>query len=126
MLRIKKNQNESVWISYSNEAEFLIRPLTASSVEKIRKQFVKSKIGNKNGEVTIIEVVDDEKFNDALIDYIIEDWKGIGDEDGNDLDCNLENKKLVMDISEISEFILTAAKKLPMLSKNKIEAEIKN
>lgn len=129
MLCIRKNnKKEPVWCEYQEGVEFLVSPLTGTIIEEIKKPFIKNSIGTNpiTKEIEIIEKVDDEKYSDAITDYLIQEWKGIGDDQENILACNLENKKAVMDVADISNFIFESAKKIPTLSAKKVNEELGN
>jgi hypothetical protein len=132
MLCIRKNRkNDPVWCEYEAGVEFLINPLTGTVVEELRKPFIKRSIGT-NPETKQVEVreamskEDEDKFNDVIIDYVIADWKNVYDEDEVLLECNLENKKAAMDISDIASFVFASARAIPTLSAKKVEDELGN
>lgn len=128
MIYIKKNKEESMWCKFSEDVSFLIRPLTANILEKIKKPFIKKSFQlNKNNEMEAVEtIVDQDLYNDAFIDYLIEDWKGVVDEDDNSVDCKLLNKKEVMDLADVFNFVSEMAKKIPGCSAKKLEKELGN
>lgn len=129
MLIIRKNKEmNAVWCEYEEGVEFLIGPLTSIKVLDLRSQCEKSIIvtNAKTKEPEIKDEIDHEKYNDLLIDYLIQDWKGVKDELENDLECILENKKEAMNIPELSEYIIDMGKKLPKLSNKQLEGELGN
>lgn len=89
-----------------------IRPLSVDIINSLRKRHR-----------------DEKKLNDALIDHVLESFDGIGDEKGDLLEVNLENKKRVMNIAGVdgrqgaADIIFNEAKKLALEIK---EEEIKN
>jgi hypothetical protein len=131
MLCIKKNKDESVWCDYPGikDVSFKIRPLTTKTIENIKKPFIVKKLqmNSINREMEIIEIVSDEEaYNQAIIDYLIEDWKGVVDEDENPVECNTENKKEIMNIFGVATFIFEAAKQIPTYSNKRLKGEVKN
>lgn len=114
MLKIntKDNQEEGRWVEYVEGVEFKVRPLTASTIKKLRKPFVtlRMKPDPRSGQMMQVEDFNKkEEFEDALNDYIIEDWKGVGDQAGNLLEATIENKKKILDNIPIRDFIWAAA-----------------
>ena len=115
MLKIKKEgSTEGKWFKYSDGVEFKIRPLTGTVMRELRKTAVKinMELDPKTRRMIPVEDVNDEKLEEALADYILEDFKGVGDEAGNVFEPTLENKKLIMDQLPLKDFIWAAAQSL--------------
>lgn len=114
MLKIKTGEAEGKWFKYADGVEFKIRPLTGNVLREIRKPAVKvsMQVDPKTRRMIPIEDVDDDKFDEAVTDYILEDFKGVGDDNGNLFEPTLENKKLIMDQLPLRDFIWSAAQSL--------------
>lgn len=115
MLKIKKTgSTEGKWFKYADGVEFKIRPLTGNILREVRKSATTTRMqfDSKSGRMMQIEDVNEVKFDEAVTDYILEDLKGVGDEEGNLFEPTLENKKLVMDQLSLKDFIWSAAQSL--------------
>lgn len=116
MLKIKKStdKEEGRWFKYAAGVEFKIRPLTGNILREIRKASSTTSMqpDPKTRRMVAVEDVNDEKFDEAVTDYILEDFKGVGDEEGNLFDPTIENKKRIMDQLPLRDFIWSAAQSL--------------
>jgi hypothetical protein len=101
---------------YVEGVAFWVRPLTRSKLRELRRGCVNASM-EPNPLTRIMEPVerlDDTKFEDALCDYLLEKWEGIGDADGNPLSPTLENKKRVLDQTDLYDFVWSKARSLDM------------
>jgi hypothetical protein len=125
MLKLEKKtvESEGRWFEYAPGVEIKIRPLTGDILREIRKPAVKTKmeVDQRSRKMIPVETVDDVLLDDLVTDYLIEDFKGIGDSASHALEVNLASKKLILDQIPLKEFIWASAQSLD------IEAEqIKN
>lgn len=114
MLKLEGIKEGGNWFSYAEGVEFKIRPLTTAILRDLRKQVsVKRMLPDaRTGKFVPTEEVDDDKFNDVVSEYLIEDFKGIGNAEGELLPVTLENKKLILDKIPLRDFIWNAAQSL--------------
>lgn len=110
-----KLKPESVWISgddkgfdgtelkvYSKEERaqigFLLNPYTSEKVREIQK-LCKKEVATDG--LSIQELLGDnsdtERAREEALSYIVQDWRGILDEDGLELECTKENIILLAD-----------------------------
>ena len=79
-----------------DKVSFLINPLTDEVYSGLREKYTTEKVetvfvqGRRETQRTT--QVDNDGLNEALIDYIVKDWKGVVDEGGKELPCTRENK----------------------------------
>lgn len=124
MLKISKTENAAGrWIDYTDGVAFKVRPLTGTVLRDLRKQVstIRMAPDPKSGKFVPFEEIDDEKFNDIMSDYLLEDYRGIGDETGEVLAVTLENKKLILNQIALKDYIWNAAQALDFE-----EAKVKN
>ena len=97
---------EGEWCKYNEEVEFLIRP------------FPNSKAPSKmNNELSIGE------YNWAIFRECVLDWRGVEDQEGNPLKCDMVNKQKVFDLdNKIFDFVFENQNSI----KNRQEIEVKN
>lgn len=94
--------DEGVWVEYDEEVSFKIRYLSPETTRKIRKSFLKSKYRRHEK----VEEIDEDGFNDALINHMIIDWKGI-EFDGKPAKCDIINKKMLVDLyGDVGIFVI--------------------
>lgn len=79
MIKVNSKANKSKWITHPEEKslEMLIRPLSLYALQKLPDGTGENFTG--------------QDFCDIFV-YAVEDWKGIGDENGEKLICNRDNK----------------------------------
>jgi len=79
-----------------DKVSFLINPLTDEVYSELRERYTTEKVetvfvqGRRETQRTT--QVDNDGLNEALIDYIVKDWKGVVDEKERELPCTRENK----------------------------------
>lgn len=123
VIKMADERDDGVWFDYegAEEVKFCIRQLGAAKFEEIKGQFSK-KVVRKNG----IEIkVNEQGFQNALIDYILCDWNGLVTSNGTKLDVTKEHKLIVMDNLDISTFIWESSKKLEEIEVDELEDEKK-
>jgi hypothetical protein len=117
MLKIAKADSvQSRQFQYTAGVDFWVRPLTRSKLRELRKQCVIVTM-EPNPVTRVMEPVerlDEAKFEDALCEYLLEKWEGIGDTDGNPLPVTLENKKRILDQTDLYDFVWSKARSLDM------------
>lgn len=128
-----ENWPEGVWVKFAEGAELKIRKLSVDVFQELRKPFVRTEMvhDKKTHRFVPGEKMDKEsedKFNDAVIDFLIEDQKGFGDENGNAFMSppTLDNKKALLNAPEISDFIWSFAGSLEIAEADKIQEETGN
>lgn len=112
---------EGRWFTYSGDIEFLVRPLTASVMRDIEKQSQTGRNVLDPKTKKWIPEVDDAKKDDLLTDYLVQDWRCVVDENDAALPVNLENKKKVLNLLPVFDFVWqcgTSLDILPELQKN--------
>ena len=119
---------EGIWGDYCEGVRLKIRKLTSEALRFLRKKHSKTvmELDPRTRRMMPIEKINDDAFEDALTDYLIEDYEGIGDEAGNVLPLNLESKMLIMDKLPLREWIWSFAQTLEVAEAEEKEAAIKN
>lgn len=117
MLKITKASGDGRWFAYQEGVEIKIRPLTGTILRDLRKQAAVSRmeLDPKTRRMIPVEDIDEDKMESILADYLIEDWKGIGDDEGNPMAVTQENKHLVLDQPLIRDFVWGAAQSLDII-----------
>lgn len=118
-LVVDKNKNEEgKWVEYEEGVKLKVRPLYASTTRKIRSKCVSVKNTRRGRE----EILNDDKFEEEMADYLLEDWEGVVDESGNELECTRENKIALLDIQDVASFVFNTAREAELNA----DAEVKN
>lgn len=116
MLKLKKSADNQVgkWFTFSEGVELKIRPLNGDALKTIRKDAttVRMEMDSRSRKMTPVDDVDSEKLEAGIEAYILEDWKGIGDESGAPLEVNTENKRLILNQIALRDFCWSAAQAL--------------
>lgn len=117
----RETADEASWHTFAEDdgngsVEFLVAPwvrTTQSDIDKLAKdkKYVESLnipwellprgTGNKKLETRVV----------VLAEYLIRDWKGVADKNGNLLECNLVNKVWLMEHDKVQNFVFNAAQK---------------
>ncbi len=93
---IKKKSIVEQWVEWKGDVRLLLRPFAFS-----QGIFVPTN-AKEVAEAMWVQ------FN-----YCIMDWEGIEDEDGNTLECNEENKKLLFDyVEDLLDFVFHKVKEV--------------
>ncbi|TAN40796.1 MAG: hypothetical protein EPN22_17005 [Nitrospirae bacterium] len=120
MLCIKTNideNTEGTWREYTllgQKIRLKIRPDSDAVDKKIRERHKKIK---KVSGMPFTEYAD-EKITEDRIDYLLEDFEGVGDENGKPLEPTLKNKLILMNMNvpsgeiSIAYFVNEESKKL--------------
>ena len=116
MLKLSKRNGstDGKWITYAEGVEFKVRPLTSSVLREIRKSVVKVRmeLDPQSRRMVPVEEVDNEAFDAALADYMIEDFKGISNDKDEPLPLDLSSKQLILDQIALRDFIMATAQAL--------------
>lgn len=80
---------------------FMLRPWAAEIAKKIRQRHIRGfeYVIDSRGRRDKVELLDDNAFFDEMLDYIIAEFEGVGDEAGNPWPVDLEHKKMVIAIA---------------------------
>lgn len=119
MLKIKRiDDDEGKWFLYMPGVEIKVRPLTGSVVKELRKRCstTKMEINPRTRKQEAVEVIDEAALEEALVSYLVEDFKGFGDERGNPLEINESNKALIANNLTLRDFIWSSAQSLDIVS----------
>lgn len=90
-LNLLKTMDDGIWKDYDADVSFKIRPFTP----KIARDTKKANTSSKKDGGKLIEVVNNDRWNIDILDYVIQDWKGIEDGSSNPLSCIRENKVIL-------------------------------
>lgn len=104
-----------------------IRLASAEIMEIINKKCTKKRVEFRRGQRYEVIEEDEKKRSNMLWDYVILNWKGLEDQEGNPIECTTENKiKLMRGSVKFSGFIGDCIEKLSESSSNLKEESEKN
>ena len=117
-----KDMDDGIWVEYQEGVEFKVRYLLPEKIRQLRKNHVKMKM--KRGQLQ--EVVNDDAYNEDLVDYMVVDWKGV-ELKGKPVECNKENKLLLSNVNgNVFLFILDYAEEAQNFFADKEATALKN
>ncbi len=120
---ILREDNPSVWREYQPGVRVKIKPLDKVSMRAFRKKATRVEFVNRQRQ----EVVNDEIFDHLVIRYVVEDWEGIVDPEGQAAPCTDENKDRVADkMINFSAWIMDEAMSLADAAETALEEDVKN
>jgi len=104
--------DDPAWVEWKDGVEILVRPLPVSKTNELRKRATPKKFEFANG-VRVPGQPDNDKYNDLLQEWLVKDWRGILDRDGNEVPCTPENIKAILDhFHELRLFVVMAGRDL--------------
>lgn len=118
-----------------------VRALSSEIMKTIRKRHKKTKMKKDpaSRQLTQVDIFDEEKISDDIIDHILESFEGVqileeieGEDTPVDMEVNLVNKKLlantpsVDDNPSVSDFLFDTAKELAATTTLELEKQVKN
>ncbi|HNU70852.1 MAG TPA: hypothetical protein PKL48_03965 [Thermodesulfobacteriota bacterium] len=114
--------SEGVWHHFKGPIEFCLRPLAPKKLRELRKLATVRKWKRHQ----MMEDVDDDKLEELLNDWMIENWRGLT-KNGQEFPCTTENRKYVMDYCpEISTFIKQMTLITGTVEEEAMEDDLKN
>lgn len=119
---------EGAWGTYQEGVRLKVRKLTNEIMRELRKPFVRveMELDSRSRRMVPVEKVDLEKLDEALSDYLIEDFEGIGNEDGAVLSVDLESKKRIMNQPALNEWVMAFAQSIEVAQAERQRDELKN
>lgn len=117
MLKISKlgfdpaNPPDGVWGTFTEGVELQVRKLTSEVITTLRRQFLTTslELDQSSRRMMPIERLDSAKYNDALTDYLIQDFRGLGDDDGVALPLTLKSKHRILNYLPIRDWVWSFA-----------------
>lgn len=127
------NWPAGVWGTYAPGAQLKVRKMTSEILRELRRPFVhqEMELDKKSGAMVPVDKIspeNNEKYNDVLIDFVLEDHKGFGDDDGNPFPSPLDlmSKKALFNELSVGDWVWGFSRRQEIASDEKKEAEIKN
>ncbi len=119
--------NPGTWFPFEGDARACVRACAGDDLREIRRQCVKRKVEYRNGQRLVYEEIDEDLQSQLLWDFCIIGWEGFVDQNGKDIPCNSEFKKILMGKSiKFSAFIGECMEKINALNKIQAEEAAKN
>ena len=119
--------NESAWAQYRPGVRLKVRPLSSSKREEFEKLATSNRIEFVNGRRQTVKEPDQEKMEELIRDWIVEDWEGLVDQDDNAIPCTKEMKVLILDYHHnMRMFALDTAMDLEDLKEKQQAEDSKN
>lgn len=87
---------KSAWVKWRDGAEFLIEPATLTKIQRIRSKATTHIVTGRGADRAVTEDLDIGKFIQGVAG-LIKDWRGISDQNGNELKCTPEMKIQMLD-----------------------------
>ena len=139
-LSLVMSEKKPVWVEYElfddngnkiAEAEFLVKSLSVSEVNKITKACTvrekKALVEKGKKRYEIVEDIDNVEFLQRMFDAACVDWKGLDDENGNPIECNSENKRFIANnYPDIANFCIEESRNIEQLLQAQKEEQVKN
>lgn len=91
-----KNLNPGVWFDLKDGARVCVRTCAGDDLRSIEAKTVMKKTEYRGGQRYEYEQVNPDLRNELLWDFVIVDWSGMVDAEGEAIPCTKENKILLM------------------------------
>ena len=137
ILRKVTKDEEGQWFDFDIRKETIrlkIRPLSSDILEGIRNK--NKKVGRELDPATRamvkVDKYDEDKINKEIVDFILDDFEGVGSDLDTPLENTPENKEMVMEIPPVDEeisvadFVFDTAKRLAAMSEEDFREQEKN
>lgn len=136
MLVIRSTE-EGSWFEFKTRGAAIklkLRPTDANVINDIRKRHKRTEFVRDpdTRKMVKVEVFDEEAITEDLIDHVLMEFEGIGDETGRPLEPTTENKRKIMNIPPASgeqlivDFVFEKAREIAAVSRDEVESQIKN
>lgn len=130
-------ETEGQWFDFIVRGETIsikIRPLTSEIVNTISKKHTKTinKFNQSTGTNEKKNIVDADNIGRDIIDYVVEDFSGVGTGPNEPLEINKENKLTLLEIPtldneiDLQRAVMDKAKELAAISEKDYEEMEKN
>lgn len=111
------NLNPGIWFYFyedkSEEGRIKLRVMNAEIRSKIANETTKIDVEYKGNNRFETEKVDREEASKMMWDYVIVDWENLLNDDGNEIECNAENKyKLMNELPNFAAFVAECLDKI--------------
>lgn len=95
-MKINRKNLEGKWVDWEHGVKLLLRPFPSS------EGIFAPQNAKEIAEASWIR-----------FDYCVLDWEGIEDEEGNTLECNSENKRLIFDyVEDLLSFVIVKTRQI--------------
>jgi hypothetical protein len=124
-LKLSNETNkEGKWFTYATDIELKIRPILGTSIREIELSAQTGRQVVDPRTRKMVPEIDEKKRDELLTDYIIEDWRGVVDDDDKPVPVTLENKKALLNLVQISDFVWESARSLDMIVERQKNSEM--
>jgi hypothetical protein len=115
-LKLSNETNkEGKWFTYATDIELKIRPILGTSIKEIELSAQTGRQVVDPRTRKMVPEIDEKKRDELLTDYIIEDWRGVVDDDDKPVPVTLANKTALLNLVQISDFVWESARSLDMV-----------
>ncbi len=123
-----QNPPDGAWVKYQEGAEIQIRKLNKKILEALRAPFITLSMeydpqAHKHVEK---ENGDPVKFEEALTRYLVQSFRGFGDDDGNVLPDTQGSREALMNNLAVRDFVWGYAHAAEVIQAARQDAELKN
>jgi len=113
----KGEHNPGVWFKFDesdpDSGSICVRMCTPKKTKEIQKVTTKTKTEYRNGQRYTFTETDEDANSRLLWDYIIADWSGLEDNNGELIPCTAENKfSYMMENLRFFKFVMQCVSKL--------------
>jgi len=123
-----KRKDDGVWCEYMGGVKVKVRPMSRSTFRRLRKEATtKEARMDERGRRVEEERVDEERLDRELYRYMIEDWSGIVDGDGEPVPCTPEMVDAVCDrLPNFAAWVAEEANGMELKAMEKKDTALKN
>lgn len=102
-----ESEEEGIWVDVTDEIAFKIRAIGAKAVVERREELMRPFQGIIKAGGKVPEAKNEEIGRKVLASAVIADWKGVKDEEGNELPCNEDNAyRLITELPRLANFVI--------------------
>ena len=102
-------EEEGIWVDMGGGVQVKVTRITSQKSREVRRRLEKPLMRKTRGDDLPLETLE-YLLTEQLAQAVIVDWRGVTDENGNDLPCTLEHRREILTkFPDFREDVATAA-----------------
>lgn len=91
----KNLEEEGVWVDLGGNVQVKVARITSRKSKEVRRKLERPMVRkNRSDDLSIDQL--EQLMTEQLAQAVIKDWRGVTDDEGNDLPCTVENCRTIL------------------------------
>ena len=123
-----QNPPDGAWVKYQEGAEIQIRKMNKEILHALRAPFItiSMEYDPQSHKYVEKETADSGKIEEALTGYLVQKFRGFGDDDGNVLPDTQDSREALMNDLAVRDFVWGYAHAAEIIQAARQDTEVKN